>query len=183
MKYPIVRQFNPSVNQDIKSVTKNEASNHKSKTDMYHETSNTEEIISKLEMISSGNENTCISKKNSSLDQLVLSGVLLPFAEVDTNRKEYQLSLKQTNDEKSNEEETRNYKVSVVIDSTSWGFMIGEVEILVKTPEEVEDAANKIEQIANKLEFTSAKKGGKIINYLQKHRPRAYNTYIEFLNK
>ena len=123
------------------------------------------------------------SKKNSSLDQLVLSGVLLPFAEIDTNRKEYQLSLKQTNDEKSNEEETKNYKVSVVIGSTSWGFMIGEVEILVKTPEEVEDAANQIEQIANKLDFTTAKKGGKIINYLQKHRPRAYNTYIEFLNK
>ena len=87
--------------------------------------------------------------------------------------------LHRCDDEKDRDRKCENYTINVVIDTTSWGFVIGEVEILVKTPEEVEDAVKQIEEMANKLDFKSAKKGGKLINYLQTHRPCAYNTYIE----
>ena len=107
-------------------------------------------------------------------------GILWPFAEIDTNRKEYQLK-----EDKlgvicaSNKDERKQYTINAVIDHTSWGFMIGEVEILVGTPEEVQDALKQIDYIANKLEFASSRKGGKLISYLKTHRPCAHKAYID----
>ena len=116
----------------------------------------------------------------SDLDVATESGILWPFADIDTNRKEYQMKEDKPNViSDSNKDERMQYTINAVIDHTSWGFMVGEVEILVGTPEEVEDALKQIDYIANKLDFVSARKGGKLINYLKSHRPCAYEAYVK----
>ena len=82
---------------------------------------------------------------------------------------------------RSNPENKTNWQhiVTVVIDATSWGFLIGEVEILVQEEEDVESAISQIELIAKELEFTlNEERGGKVLNYLKQYRPCAYNTYM-----
>ena len=149
-----------------------------SKTDMYHETSNEKNILSGLEAISP----IVIDRSSGAsfdLDNLLLSGRLWPFAEIDTNRKEYQLVSK-SNNEGNKEEVDCQHTVTVVIDATSWGFLIGEVEILVENEEDIESAINQIETIAKKLEFTmNEERGGKVLNCLKQHRPCAYSTYMD----
>jgi len=138
-----------------------------------------ENILSRLRDISGVNLNTCNVEETSCLDHLVLSGIMWSFAEIDTNRREYQLLPDLRSSAKMSENKDKNYTITVVIDATTCGFIIGEVEILVRTPGEVQDAINHIEIIAKKLGFILAEKGGKVINYLQQHRPNAYKAYIE----
>ena len=165
LKYPIQELISSSA--DLKEKTTTTASKflkNKSKTDMYHETSDTENILNRLGKISGVNLNV---EEGSCLDQLVLSGIVWPFAEIDTNRREYQLLPDMSSNENISDKTNKKYTISVVIDATSSGFMIGEVEILVSTPDEVPDAVTQIETIAEKLDFILAEKGGKVLNYLQ----------------
>ena len=150
------------------------------KADMYHETSNTSDIISRLKSILNENLASCTMDGVSDLDVATELGILWPFAEIDTNRKEYQMEKDKIDViGDANKDKRMQYTINAVIDHTSWGFMVGEVEILVGTPEEVEDALKQIDYIANKLEFASARKGGKVINYLRTHRPCAHKAYVE----
>ena len=147
---------------------------------MYHEASNNMDIISRLKSILNEHPASRAMDGISNLDVATELGILWPFAEIDTNRKEYQMKedkLDVIGD--SNKDERMQYTINAVIDHTSWGFMVGEVEILVGTPEEVEDALKQIDYIANKLEFASARKGGKLINYLKSHRPCAHKAYVD----
>merc|ERR1712223_2130127 len=155
-----------------------ESLHKESKTDMYHETSDEKNILSRIEAISPIEMDKSL-EASFVLDHLVLSGRLWPFAEIDTNRKEYQLVSK-SNSAGNKEEIDCQHTVTVVIDATSWGFLIGEVEILVRNEEDIESAIKHIEMIAKKLEFTmNEERGGKVLNYLKQHRPCAYNTYMD----
>ena len=177
MKYPI----KSNVMTCVKNGTSKMESLHKdSKTDMYHETSEEKRILSKIIAISPSTLNNSALKNKYELDDLVSTGRLWPFAEIDTNRKEYQL-LPGTNCSVYKQSKTNNqHSVTVVIDATSWGFLIGEVEILVQEQEDVDSAKSQIELIAKELEFTlNEERGGKVLNYLKQHRPCAYNTYMK----
>jgi len=175
LKYPI--KFK-SMKTDGNESNTQESLHKGSKTDMYHETSDEKNILSRIEAISPI-EMDISSEATFDLDHLVLSGRLWPFAEIDTNRKEYQL-VSNLNSSGNKEEVDCQHTVTVVIDATSWGFLIGEVEILVRNEEDIENAINQIEMIAKKLEFTmNEERGGKVLNYLKQHRPCAYSTYME----
>ena len=181
LKYPIVGTIDPSSNGcDQNKCSNRNFNKSENEADMYHETSNTIDIISRLKSILNKHPASRTMDGVSDLDVAAKLGKLWPFAEIDTNRKEYQLKedkLDVIGD--SNKDKSMQYTINAVIDHTSWGFMVGEVEILVGTPEEVEDALKQIDYIANKLEFASARKGGKVINYLRTHRPCAHKAYEE----
>ena len=180
LKYPIYKLVKESSDLQEREMTDLTVPQNKSKTDMYYETSDIGDIMSRLNMISSADLKRYKMDWTSSLDQWVLSGSLWPFAEINTTRKEYKLSVELIGDETDHEKTNRKYPINAVVDTTNWGFIIGELEILVETPEEVDAAVFEIEQIAKKLHLTLAEKGsGKLIDYLKKYRPCAYNIYVE----
>ena len=176
MKYPIKSNAMKCV-ENGNSTT--ESLHKDSKTDMYHETSEEKSILSKIKAISPTTFNNSASEDKSQLDDLVTNGKLWPFAEIDTNRKEYQLLPGTKSGIKKENKTNKQHTVTVVIDATSWGFLIGEVEILVREKEDVDSAKSQIELIAKELEFSlNEERGGKVLNYLKQHRPCAYNTYM-----
>ena len=190
LKYPIYERIDHLSNLQRKqalseplnkSTTESKTeSTTKSKTDMYHETSDMIDIVSRLKTIP--NEHTvekCNVDSNFNLDQWVSSGILWAFAEINTSRKEYQLSAALRGDGANFQNHCANYPINIVVDVTDWGYTNGEIEILLETPEEVDIAVSEIEQIASDLNLTLAEKGGKLIDYLKKYRPYAYNAYVE----
>ena len=175
MKYPI----KSNAITCLENGTSTTESLHKdSKTDMYHETSDEKSILTKIIAIYPTAFNNSDSEDKSELDNLVSTGRLWPFAEIDTNRKEYQLLPRTNGDVYKQNKSNNQHTVTVVIDATSWGFLIGEVEILVQE-EDVDSAISQIELIAKELEFAlNEERGGKVLNYLKQYRPCAYNTYM-----
>ena len=84
---------------------------------MYHETSNTIEIISRLKSILKEHPALRAMDDVSNLDEATKLGILWPFAEIDTNRKEYQLKedkLDVINDaNKDKRMQYRSYKLGI----------------------------------------------------------------------
>ena len=133
---------------------------------MYHETADPDAIISKLQtVIASKHSIKDLGTKKAFLDNHVQNGTLWNFAEIKTNRQEYKQKHSQSDNEQS---------INIVIDKTDWGYIIGEIEILVKNETEVEAAASKIDVLADKLCLTKVQEG-KVLDYIKQHRPKAYN--------
>jgi len=110
-------------------------------TTLYHETSNLEDILCKIRVVSplfcgvpdEDEENL------EDLNELVERAVLRPFAQLETKRKCYKRS---------------SDNVNIVVDETDWGYIIGEIEVMVETKEEVCAATQHIEALANQLKFS-----------------------------
>jgi len=123
-------------------------------TTLYHETSNLEDILSKIRAIvqpsslknysneaGNGNETGIDNGWSSAADlnSMVESRQLTTFATLETNRKWF----KRPED-----------NVSVVVDETDWGYMIGEIEVMIDSKRDLTNALLKIDQLATSLDFT-----------------------------
>lgn len=116
-------------------------------TTTYHETSNLEDILFKVRLVSRCGipelDGSRIEEDDDddevSLNSLVERSVLRPFAELETKRKCYKRS---------------SDNVNIVVDETDWGYVIGEIEVIVDTKEEVCAATQQIETLASQLEFS-----------------------------
>ncbi|KAG9486939.1 hypothetical protein GDO78_007024 [Eleutherodactylus coqui] len=92
------------------------------------------------------------------------------FASFVTRRRRFQLPLG----------ENSKTKVVVDLDEADFGFAVGEVEVLVKTQEEVEDAFKKLEEICRLLGvFRETPVQGKVSTYLKMNRAEHYRQLLE----
>ncbi|XP_056382565.1 thiamine-triphosphatase isoform X2 [Hyla sarda] len=92
------------------------------------------------------------------------------FATFVTRRRRFQLPLT----------ENSNTKVVVDLDEADFGFAIGEVEVLVKTQEEVGNALKKVEEICKQLGvFRETPVQGKVSTFLQINRADHYRKLLE----
>lgn len=73
-----------------------------------------------------------------------------------------------------------NTKVVVDLDEADFGFAVGEVEVLVKTQEEVENALKKVDEICRQLGvFRETPVQGKVSTFLQMNRADHYRKLLE----
>ncbi|CAJ0930741.1 unnamed protein product [Ranitomeya imitator] len=92
------------------------------------------------------------------------------FASFVTRRRRFQLPLV----------ENSNTKVVVDLDEADFGFAVGEVEVLVKTQEEVENALQKVEEICRQLGvYRETPVQGKVSTFLQMNRADHYRQLLE----
>ncbi|XP_075708859.1 thiamine-triphosphatase [Rhinoderma darwinii] len=92
------------------------------------------------------------------------------FASFVTCRRRFQLPLVENSD----------IKVVVDLDEADFGFAVGEVEVLVKTQKEVENALKKVEEICRKLGvFRETPVQGKVSTFLQINRADHYRKLLE----
>ncbi|XP_018411634.1 PREDICTED: thiamine-triphosphatase isoform X2 [Nanorana parkeri] len=90
------------------------------------------------------------------------------FASFVTRRRRFQLPLEESS------------KVVVDLDEADFGFAVGEVEVIVQTQEEVQNAFQKVEEICKKLGvFQESAVQGKVCTYLQLNRIEHYKQLIE----
>merc|ERR1712029_1157471 len=139
--------MNSELSDDTSSPQKHTPSNG---TTLYHETSNLEDIVSKIRTIVApsllknchGNELSTSQpeqQQDYDLNSMVTSQTLTSFATLETNRRWFK---------------RQDDNVSVVVDETDWGYMIGEIEVMIETKDDVSKALNKIDQLATNLDFT-----------------------------
>ncbi|XP_044143895.1 thiamine-triphosphatase isoform X1 [Bufo gargarizans] len=92
------------------------------------------------------------------------------FASFVTRRRRFLLPLAENSDS----------KVVVDLDEADFGFTVGEVEVLVKTQEEVENAFKKVEEICRLLGvFRETPVQGKVSTFLQMNRADLYRQLLE----
>ena len=75
-------------------------------------------------------------EEGCSLQSLLESAHLKPFAQLETKRKCYSRDTD---------------KVNIVIDATDWGHSVGEIEIMVMDQDHITEATTKIETIGAEL--------------------------------
>lgn len=102
------------------------------KTTLYHETSNSQDILGKLRLLPVFSD----LSDDSNLSEMCSKKQLIAFADLETKRLTY-----------------KRDEVNVVVDFTDWGYRVGEIEIVVDEKDKVDEAVNKIEQIAKELAF------------------------------
>jgi adenylate cyclase class IV len=96
---------------------------------LYHETTCIDAIMTRLRPILKVEE-------GCSLQSLLESAHLKPFAQLETKRKCYSRDAD---------------KVNIVIDATDWGHSVGEIEIMVMDQDHITEATTKIETIGAEL--------------------------------
>ena len=149
LKYPVNSKHSLPPNLDSNIIHSPIAQNDSqiNKMTLYHETSCADDIISKLKAIAPS-----AIKDDATLNQLLLSGILRPFAKLRTSRNCFKLSHIETS--RGLEEKTNaNYDVNIIVERTSWGCLIGEIEVIVESQNEVAMAAAEIERLARILDF------------------------------
>ena len=100
----------------------NPTGNNRHGTTLYHETSNLEDIVGKIRSIVAPSllkhrpvsPSSSDSLQDLDLNSMVASRTLTSFATLETNRKWFS---------------RQDDNVSVVVDETDWGYMIGEIEV------------------------------------------------------
>ncbi|XP_053324227.1 thiamine-triphosphatase [Spea bombifrons] len=93
------------------------------------------------------------------------------FARFVTTRRRFLLSPQDGSDFKA---------VVVDLDTTDFGFAVGEVEVLVQTQEEVQNAMKKVEDICRQLGVLSESPvPGKMTTFLQRNRVEHYRQLLE----
>ncbi|XP_069044213.1 thiamine-triphosphatase isoform X3 [Lepisosteus oculatus] len=98
---------------------------------------------------------------------------LFPFAQFTTERCSYILPME------GEEEEVEGGGTRIDLDRTDFGFCVGEIEVLVQSPEEMDSALRKIERTAQRLGLSGDQKvPGKMDAYLQKFRPEHYGKLL-----
>lgn len=92
------------------------------------------------------------------------------FASFVTRRRSFQLPL----------EESSGTMAVVDLDEADFGFAVGEVEVIVQTQEEVQNAFQKVEEICKKLGvFQESAVQGKVSTFLQLNRVEHYKQLTE----
>ena len=123
LKYPVGSTMSTSMSENDENVPT---------TTLYHETSNHDDILSKIGVIVP----EITSNQDVGLNHLVDNATLKPFAQLETKRKCYKRS---------------SDNVNIVVDVTDWGYMIGEIEVMVENKDQVTAATQQIDELAKKL--------------------------------
>jgi len=156
LKYPVGKSsssssMSSSMNSELSDETSSPQKHTPSNgTTLYHETSNLEDIVSKIRtivapsLLKNCNSNELSTsqpeqQQDYDLNSMVTSQTLTSFATLETNRRWFK---------------RQDDNVSVVVDETDWGYMIGEIEVMIETKDDVSKALNKIDQLATNLDFT-----------------------------
>ena len=82
---------------------------------------------------------------DQSLPELITTNILQPFAHLETRRKNY-----------------HKEDLNIVIDATDWGHIVGEIEVMVSTQDQIAEATKRIEVLGKEL--------GKFFLYIYKIR-------------
>ena len=113
-------------------------------SDRYNELQNEVEILAFLRTVIATEIDVCTDSGPTSLDQLVQEGILIPVAEFETTRETYVC--------KSGDHcETFDSVVHVDLDETKFGYVVGEVEVMVGRGELIPAAEAKALDIANQI--------------------------------
>ncbi len=104
---------------------------------------------------------------NIPLSQILKKNQYTIFCTCHTNRKKYQ------KDGFSIDIDTINYP------ETSWQYNIVEIELIVKTQEEVEEAIKKTLTFTQEYNLTSQTVRGKVDEYLYREKPTHYQKLVE----
>jgi len=150
LKYPVSTANSMSsstVSEELPDGVDNPTGNNRHGTTLYHETSNLEDIVGKIRSIVAPSllkhrpvsPSSSDSLQDLDLNSMVASRTLTSFATLETNRKWFK---------------RQDDNVSVVVDETDWGYMIGEIEVMIETKDDVSEALTKIDHLASNLEFT-----------------------------
>ena len=111
-----------TVSEELPDGVDNPTGNNRHGTTLYHETSNLEDIVGKIRSIVApsllkhrpASPSSSDSLQDLDLNSMVASRTLTSFATLETNRKWFK---------------RQDDNVSVVVDETDWGYMIGEIEV------------------------------------------------------
>ena len=149
LKYPVHSKYSSpsSSNWDVANTSSAQNKSSISKMTLYHETTCPDDITSKLKLITPSMIND-----GDNLNQLLASGMLRPLAKLRTSRNYFKLD----NNRLSNETEKKPSvycDVNIIIEMTSWGCLIGEIEVIVESQNEVAVAAAEIDRLAEILGF------------------------------
>ena len=109
---------------------------------LYHQTSCPEDILSKLKVITSSAMN-----EETSLNELLSSDILKPFSKLRTSRTYFK--YKEGLEKKS----SCCRDVNIIVEETSWGCLIGEIEVIVENKNELPMASAEIDRLAKLLMF------------------------------
>ena len=110
---------------------------------LYHQTTCPEDILSKLKLITSS-----AIKDSDSLNDLLASGILRPLSKLRTSRNCFKYG------ETASEKKTSSgCDVNVIVEMTSWGCCIGEIEVIVESINELSLASEEIDRLADVLGF------------------------------
>jgi adenylate cyclase class IV len=95
--------------------------------------------------------------------------LLVPFCRIETKRSSWGFPNEQ-------------HGLTVDLDATNFGYMVGEVEMVVETNEEVDAARQQIKDFLRQLIPTQEVRQpavGKLERYLMEHRPEHYQACVE----
>ena len=109
-------------------------------SDVYNELDTQDKILEHLRTPSAGNFHGLIQNSPQTLDQLITGGILIPVVEFSTTRETYTYRDTET-----------GMVVCIDLDRASFGYAVGEVEMMVEGEEEVALAKEKTKAIAIQL--------------------------------
>ena len=149
LKYPINAKspLPPNIDANTETSAAPRADAQCSQVIKYHETSSPDDIISKLKTVLPR-----IVKDGDTLNNLLLSGLLRPFAQLRTSRTCFKLHHTKTTSSPVDRNDTK-YDVNVIVDMANWGCLIGEIEVTGEHKDEISIAAAEIDRLAILLDF------------------------------
>ena len=109
---------------------------------LYHQTTCPDDILSKLKIVTPS-----AIKDGESLNDLLASGLLRPFSKIRTSRNCFKYG------DTSEKSTGSRCDVNIIVEMTSWGCLIGEIEVIVDSKEEIGLAFQEIDRLSNILGF------------------------------
>ena len=109
---------------------------------LYHQTTCPDDILAKLKIIT-----LSAIKDGESLNDLLSNGLLRPFSKIQTSRNCFKYN--DTSEKISNS----RCDVNIIVEMTSWGCLIGEIEVIVESKQEVSLAFQEIDRLSKILAF------------------------------
>ncbi len=119
----------------------------------------------------------------SSDDKLSLLDILEPYARIETTRSSWTRSIIQEGTGVNQSEGSMYDTITVDIDATDFGHMVGEVECIVANEDEISDAKARIQDVINDLMMGREPNRdtltlGKLETYLIQKQPEIYDACV-----
>ena len=76
----------------------------------------------------------------------------------------------------------RKYKCddfTIDLDETNFGYYVGEVELMVESPSQANDASNRIVEFCKKFDLDISPTQGKVLQYLYMEKPNHYKALLD----
>ena len=145
LKYPVNsdNSLPPASNSDaVHHLVSHNESQKFGKMTLYHQTSCPDDILSKLRIITPSAINN-----DESLNDLLSSGLLRPFSKIQTSRNCFK------HGKTSEKISSSRCDVNIIVEMTSWGCLVGEIEVIVDSKHEVPLASQEIDRLSKLLGF------------------------------